>query len=85
MASGGSGQLSVLADLLKKQQNAKNQNRKSKPGWGRPTYGSTGAQPFKGRNSQAGLNKEREMLNSPIMQEFMRKPTPIFDKFGMGR
>ena len=85
MASGGSGQLSVLADLVKKMQGAKNKNRKSKSGWARPAYGSTGANPLKERNSEAGLNKEKEVLNSPIMQSFLRKPTPIADKMGIQR
>lgn len=85
MASGGSGQLSVLADLVKKMQGKKNQNKKSKSGWARPAYGSTGAQPLKERNSQAGLDKERETLNSPIMQSFLKKPNPIADKYGTTR
>ena len=85
MASGGSGQLSVLADFVKKMQGNKNKNRKSKTGWARPAYGSTGSVGLKERNSEAGLDKEKETLNSPIMQSFLRKPTPIADKMGMGR
>ena len=76
MATGQSGQLSLLADKVKKLQTLKNRNRNTKPGWGKPSTGSTGAKPFKGRNPQAGLQKEMETLNSPIMKEFMQQSTP---------
>lgn len=76
MASGGTGQLSLLADKVRKLQTMKNRNRNTRPGWGKPSTGSTGAKPFKSRNSQAGLNKEMETLQSPIMKEFMKSQTP---------
>jgi hypothetical protein len=76
MASQGSGQLSVLADMMKKMDKTKNTPKNAFPGLGRRSSGSMGSKLFKPRNSQAGLNKESETLNSPIMHSFMAKLSP---------
>jgi hypothetical protein len=82
MASSGTGQISMLADLLRKQAGQKTTPHNARPGFGRGMSGQRGAQPFKGRNPRAGENKEQETLKSPIMQAFLKKQTartPITD------
>lgn len=76
MASNGSGQISMLSDMLKKQQGAKNTPKNALEGWSRGMKGQMGQKLFKGRNASAGLNKEREVLQSPIMKSFMEQNTP---------
>jgi len=76
MASQGSGQLSVLADMAKKMDKAKNTPKGAFPGFGRKSAGSTGSKLFKGRNSQKNLSTEQETLNSPIMKAFTQKLSP---------
>lgn len=79
-------ELSVLADMIHKMKGSRYapgilQTRISdKPpaaaGMVRGTSGVLGSRTFKGRNSMAGLNKEQEMLNSPVMKAFLKKTTP---------
>jgi hypothetical protein len=76
MASNGSGQVSMLADMLKKQQGSKFTPKGAFEGWSRGMKGQLGQKLFKGRNASAGLNKEREVLQSPIMKSFMERNTP---------
>ncbi len=76
MATGQSGQLSLLADKVRKLQTLKNRNKKTRPGFAKGSSGSMGAKMFQGRNSQAGLNKEQETLQSPIMDQFMKQQNP---------
>jgi hypothetical protein len=76
MPADGSGQLSLLADRVRKMATAKNKNRRSARGWGKLATGTTGAKQFQGRNSQADLGKEQQTLQSPIMQSFLQSSTP---------
>ena len=76
MASEGSGQLSVLADMVKKMDKSKNTPKGAFKGFGRKSAGSMGAKLFKGRNSQKNLQTEQDTMNSPIMKQFMAKLTP---------
>jgi hypothetical protein len=76
MASQGSGQLSVLADMAKKMDKSKNMTKGAFPGFGRKSSGSMGSKLFKGRNSQKNLQTEQETLNSPIMKAFTQKLNP---------
>lgn len=70
------GQLSLVAAMAKQQMGQKYQAPFARKGWGRGAMGSMGAQQFRGRNSQAGLQKEVATLNSPVMRAFMEKMTP---------
>jgi len=51
-------------------------------GFTRGAMGSMGSKGLQTRNSQAGLNKERETMDSPIFQAFVggfKPKTPITD------
>lgn len=76
-------QLSILGEMMRKQEGAKHISR---PGHRGPT-GSTGSRPFKSRNPEAGYDKEVEMLNSPIFKSFMEKTypsTPVLNALKQG-
>ncbi len=75
MASSGTGQISMLADLLKKREGQKTTPKTAFAGWSRGMKGQRGAQLFKGRNPRAAENKEQEVLDSPIMKAYLQKNT----------
>jgi hypothetical protein len=88
------GQLSILAEMVKKMEGAKNQPAKfgqmgqspTQPGFARGAMGSMGSKTFQSRNPYAGEQKELEQLQSPIFKEFMKKfvpQTPISQYLGM--
>lgn len=69
-------QLSELAALVEKNQKGK----RSGKGILKGATGSLGSRPFQGRNSDAGINKERDLVDSPILKEMhKRMQTPISD------
>lgn len=87
-----SGDLSLVLDIFKKSQGAKQQPGKpgirlsasapAMPGYGRGSMGTMGAVPFKGRDSDAAARKNFEMMNSPVFRAYMSKQmgqTPITD------
>lgn len=46
----------------------------------RGMMGSTGAHPFKGRDSEAGMKKEQKIMQSPVFQAYMKQivtQTPV--------
>lgn len=52
------------------------------PGMARGSMGSTGVRTFQPRDSEKGLKKEMEYLNSPIFKAYMMKlvpQTPVTD------
>lgn len=54
----------------------------------RGSLGATGARLFQGRNSEAGAQKELEILNSPSFQGFINSiapSTPILDAYRRAR
>jgi len=90
-------ELSVLVDLVRKMQGAQRQPGKpgargsarapAMPGFTRGALGSLGANTYQARDSAAGSNKEREMLQSPIMKAYLRRlnpQTPVTDYLARG-
>lgn len=87
-------QLSELVALFRKSQapatprGPRTSARQRSPrGVTRGALGAYGSRAFKGRNSEAGSDKEREMMNSPIFKAFLAKfnpSTPITDYIAGG-
>jgi hypothetical protein len=76
-------QLSLFFDMLNSQAGQKFQSGRSnprpsarvpsQPGFARGATGSLGSQPFRSRNPNAGIDKERQkIMESPVMQAFTR-------------
>lgn len=85
-----SDQLSLLSQMFQKQNNAKFNPGKpftrassappAQTGFARGASGSSGANLFRGRNSDAGAQKEVSEMQSPIFKAFLQKlagHTPI--------
>lgn len=69
-------QLSLLVEMFKQSQGAKHNRKDIVPGMLKGATGTLGSRFFQPRNSEAGLNKEVQTMQSPIFRAFLQRMVP---------